>query len=153
MTTDDYKRALDAACREFEQLTQERAELDTRISQLHESISALTRLCGYTPTVPWGLTDAMRVVLMRSDHPMTPTEVRERLRVIGFDFTKYTNDLSAIHTVLKRLNKGGEVRFVARAPGNHAYQWTTGRTVVFDNPHAHVPFEVFDPHRTKRSKK
>jgi len=153
MTIDDYKRALDTACREFEQLTAQRAELDARIARLHESITALTRLCGYTPTMPWGLTDAMRVVLMRAEKPMTAIEVRDRLRVIGFDFANYTNDLSAVHTVLKRLHRAGEARFVARAPGNHAYQWASDRTVVFDQPHAHIPFEVFDARKPPRSKK
>ena len=68
MTIDDYKRALDAACREYEEVVRRRAELDKRLAQLHESIGALTRLCGYTPTVSWGLTDACRVVLARAEH-------------------------------------------------------------------------------------
>jgi hypothetical protein len=143
VTSDDYKRALDAACREYEEVVRQRAALDKRLAQLHESIGALTRLCGYTPAVSWGLTDACRVVLARAEHPLTPLGVRDRLAAIGFDLSKYSSDLSAIHTVLKRLNRAGELRFIARAPGNHAYEWVKGRPVRFENPNALVPFEVF----------
>jgi hypothetical protein len=153
MTKDDYKRALDVACREYETLSQQREDLDKRLSELHETIAALTRLCGYTPTISWGLTDAVRVVLMRADRPMSATDVRDRLHVIGFDSSKYSSILSAIHTILKRLHKAGDTRFVAREAGNHAYQWTRGHNVTFDQPHAHIPFEVFSPDATKRRKK
>ena len=146
MTNEDYKRALDAACREYEEVVRQRAQLDKRLAQLHESIGALTRLCGYTPTVSWGLTDAVRVVMVRAERAMTALEVRERLTVIGFDLSKYASDLAAIHTVLKRLNRAGELRFVAREPGNHAYEWLRGRPVGLQHPHALVPFEVFHDH-------
>jgi len=56
--------------------------------------------------------------------------VREELANWGFDMSKYANDLSAIHTVLKRLNKAGEIRFVSRAPGSHAYEWNRPVTTV-----------------------
>ena len=143
MTADDYKRALEAACREYEEVAQQRAELDKRLAHLHESIGALIRLCGYTPTVSWGLTDACRVVLARAERPMTALDVRDRLIVIGFDLSKYSSDLAAIHTVLKRLNRAGELRFVAREPGNHAYEWVKGRPVRLEHSDALVPFEVF----------
>jgi len=143
MTIDDYKRALDAACREYEDVARLRAELDKRLAQLHESIGALTRLCGYTPTVSWGLTDACRVVLARAERPMSALDVRDRLAAIGFDLSKYSSDLAAIHTVLKRLYRAGELRFVPREPGNHAYEWLKGRPVRLDDPDALVPFEVF----------
>jgi hypothetical protein len=149
MTSDDYKRALDAACREYEDVLRRRAELDKRLAQLHESIGALTRLCGYTPTVPWGLTDACRVVLARAEQPMTAIDVRDRLAAIGFDLSKYSSDLAAIHTVLKRLNRAGELRFVDREPGHHAYEWLKGRPVRLEQTGALVPFEVFHDHPRK----
>src|SRR6059036_3101712 len=130
MTKTDYRRALDRACREYERLAGERVALEERIDQLHEAIATLTRLCGLTPTVPWGITDACRTVLRNSARPMTPVEVRNRLASIGFDLARYSNDLSAIHTVLKRLNRAGELRFMARAPGKHAYEWNRGYPVV-----------------------
>jgi hypothetical protein len=110
MSKDDYRRALDAAVREYEALIAQHAELDARIAQLRHSIGALTKLCGYEPTVPFGLTDACRLVLRNSETPLTALEVRDRLRTIGVDLDKYTNPLASIHTVLKRMHDGGEVR-------------------------------------------
>jgi len=52
-----------------------------------------------------------------------------RLLGIGADLSVYTNDLSAIHTVLKRLNEAGEIRFVAKA-GKHAFIWNHLPTAV-----------------------
>lgn len=122
MTTDDYRRALDAAIREYETLGQQRQDIDKRLSELAQTISTLSRLCGLTPTVPWGLTDACRVVL-RSGLPMTATDVRDRLLAIGFDLSKYSNELAGIHTVLKRLNESGELRYLVGGPKQGAYLW------------------------------
>jgi hypothetical protein len=76
------------------------------------------------------MTDGVRFILRRSQRPLTAIDVREELANWGFDMSKYANDLSAIHTVLKRLNKAGEIRFVARAPGSHAYEWNRPYTPV-----------------------
>ncbi len=76
-----------------------------------------------TPNVSVGLTDGCRLVLRNGGLPMTPIEIRDRLAAFGFDMTKYANDLSAIHTVLKRLNHAGEIKFTTRGPGKPAYVW------------------------------
>ena len=39
------------------------------------------------------------------------------------DLTIYTNELAAIHPVLKRLNEAKEIRIVPQASGKHAYLW------------------------------
>src|SRR5262249_20820541 len=121
--SDDYRRALDRAAAEYEALTAERARLDARIGQLVQTIGTLTRLCGMVPTVPWGLTDACRMVLRSAGHPLSALEVRAQLQAMGFDLTKYTSDLAAIHTVLKRLTEAKEVSFIARAWDKPAYAW------------------------------
>src|SRR5229473_3559007 len=131
--TDDYKRALDAAVREYEDLGRQRAVLDARLTQLAQSIGTLCKLCGLVPAMPWGLTDACRTVLRNAAIPMSPTEVRDRLFGIGFDLSKYSNELAAIHTVLRRLNDSGEVRFIA-APGKHLYRWNAPQRVVAVGP-------------------
>jgi hypothetical protein len=123
VTTADYTRALDAACREYETLTRERAALDVRIAQLAQSIGHLTRLCGYVPTVPLGLTEACRIVLKAAGHPLTALEVRAQLEALGIDLAKYSSGLAAIHTILKRLTHAGEAVFVPRAWEKPAYRW------------------------------
>ena len=123
MVTDEYRRALDAATREYEVLLAERTRIDARIGQLAQTIGSLMRLCHLQPTVSWGLTDACRSVLQAAGHPLTAIEVRDQLQAMGFDVARYANDLAAIHTVLKRLTDGGEAEFVARPHDKPAYRW------------------------------
>ena len=133
MTTDEYRRALDVAIREYEALGEERQRIDRRLAELAQSISTLTRLCGLVPTVPLGLTDACRLVL-RGGVPMTPVEVRDRLQAIGVDLSKYSSELAAIHTVLKRLNEAGELRYLAGGPRQGAYLWNAPPRVIAIGP-------------------
>ena len=121
MTSDDYRVALQTAVREYEELGIRRREIDRRLSELAQTIGTLSKLLGYTPTVPLGLTDAIRLVMRGAGLPMTPIDVRDRLQGMGFDMAKYTNDLAAVHTILKRLNDAGELRFVARPDGKPQY--------------------------------
>ena len=132
MTTDDYRRALATAIREYEALGQQRQNIDKRLAEIMQTIGTLSRLCGLVPTVPLGLTDACRLVVRGAGVPVTPTDVRQRLQSIGFDLSKYSNDLAAIHTILKRLNESGELRSIPRGnePGRHAYVWNHGPHVV-----------------------
>jgi hypothetical protein len=130
MTTEDYRRALDTALREYESVAAQRAELDTRLAQLAHTVGSLMRLCGLTPTVAWGLTDACRLALKAAGHPLSAIEVRAQLLAMGFDLARYTNDLAAIHTVLKRLIDAGEARFVARHYGKPAYEWSQPRRAI-----------------------
>jgi hypothetical protein len=120
---EDYKAALEAASREYEELTRQRRDLDARIAQLAQSIGTLARLCGYVPTVPWGLTDAVRMVLKAAGHPLTALEVRAQLEAMGVDLSRYASDLAVIHTVLKRLNESDEAGFVAGGWGRPRYEW------------------------------
>jgi hypothetical protein len=128
---EEYRRALKAAIAEWQELAGRRAEIEERLAQLTETIGTLTKLCGLTPTVPWGLTDACRTILRNAGRPMTPVEIRNRLAAIGFDLSRYANDLASIHTVLKRLNRAGEARFVPARAGKHAYEWNRApKTIV-----------------------
>jgi hypothetical protein len=133
VTTDNYRDALTAAIKEYEELGAKRREVDSRLAHLAQTIGTLSRLLGITPTVPLGLTDACRLVL-RGGLPMTPMEVRDRLAGIGVDLSVYASELSAIHTVLKRLNEAGEIRLVLRPSGKHAYLWETPPTAIAIGP-------------------
>src|SRR4030095_8159630 len=113
MTNADYRAALAAAIKEYEELALQRRQIDDRLAQLAKTTGTLHKLPGHESTVPLGLTDAIRIV-MRGGVPMTPIEVRDRLKASGFDVSKYANDLAAVHTILKRLNESGELRFIPR---------------------------------------
>jgi hypothetical protein len=125
----EYRRALDAAIEEYEALGAQRRGIDDRLAQLAQTIGTLNRLLGLTPTIPLGLTDACRLALRGAGLPLTPLDVRDRLLAIGVDLSIYANELSAIHTVLKRLNDAGEIRFVPKGKGKAAYIWNYGTPV------------------------
>jgi hypothetical protein len=142
VSNDDYVKAFEAATREMESLMRERADLDQRILHLRQTLVSLSHLCGFTPTVSWGMTDGVRFILRRTQRPMSAVDVRDELANWGFDMSKYVNDLSAIHTVLKRLNKAGEIRFVTRGTGSPAYEWQRPITpvdVMTEKPHPSKP--------------
>ena len=130
---DHYRRALEAAVREYESLGEQRRHIDRRLAELAQSIGTLTRLIGLIPTVPLGLTDACRLVL-RGGLPVTPMDVRDRLLGMGVDLSIYSSELAVIHTVLKRLNEAGEIRLIPRAGGKHAYLWQRPATAVMLGP-------------------
>lgn len=107
MAKPEYVTALDAVVREYEQALADQAALESRISHLRQSILHLTKLCGYEPSVPFGLTDACRLVLQNAPAPLTAVGIRDRLQQIGFDLDRYANPLAAIHTTLKRMTEAG----------------------------------------------
>ena len=128
MSADEYRSALEKAIAEYEQLGEERRRIDDRLAQLTQTITTLSRLVGLEPTIPFGLTDACRLIYRNAGIPLSPIEVRERLRAIGFDLSNYSNEMAAIHTVLRRLNESGELRAMA-APGKQIYAWRTPTSV------------------------
>jgi hypothetical protein len=133
VTTQNYKAALDAAIHEYESLGERRREIDKRLADLAQTIGTLTRLLGHVPTVPMGITDAVRLVT-RAGVPMTPMDVRDKLHGMGFDLSGYASELSAIHTVLKRLNEAGELRIVPRPNAKDAYLWQRPITSIAIGP-------------------
>jgi hypothetical protein len=161
VTSDDYRRTLETAIREYEALGQQRQDIDKRLAEVAQTISSLSRLCGLVPTVPMGLTDACRLIVRGAGLPVTPTEVRDRLGAFGFDLSRYSNDLAAIHTILKRLNQAGELRFIARGSDKPAYIWNRPPRAVALGPdiaafmresmHTHAPDETLTPRRRKKT--
>lgn len=146
MSGDDYRRALDAAVKEYEALGAERQRIDARLGELAQSIGTLTRLCGIRSSVVWGLTDACRTILRSAGLPLTVADVRERLLGVGVDLSKYANDLAAIHTTLKRLNEAEEIRFVTNGYGKVAYLWSRpGRAALLGPDVAQVVREMGEP--------
>lgn len=117
-----YRRALDTARRELTELEAARARVDERISQLRQTIGALSAVCD-EETEPRGFTDAVRDVLRASVEALTPAQVRDRLQASGFALGHYSNPLASIHVILKRLVKAGEAKSYEGPPGTTQYWW------------------------------
>src|SRR5260370_20311140 len=132
MTDETYKRILDAAKSEIDELMRQRDALNERISKLSPIVEYLTLLCQEkfvqetTPASPpsvedMGLTDAMRSIF-RTAAPrvLVPTMVRDELRNAGFNLDKYVNEMPPIHNTLKRLVLAGEIE-----PSGTGYKWVS----------------------------
>ncbi|HEX2443577.1 MAG TPA: hypothetical protein VHJ77_06490 [Vicinamibacterales bacterium] len=139
MNRQDYRRALEAAIKEYEQLRTQRDAIETRLAQLRLTIANLGALCGLPSErleqPELGLTDACRSVLRASFGGLTAAQVRERLTSLGIDPDRYSNPLASIHIVLKRLVAAGEIWTYKTRDGKPVYAWKR----------AAVPYAVSDP--------
>ena len=99
---------------ELERLLQERTRLDARILQLQHDIRHVARMVDVTvddPITQLGLTDAIRYVIQHAGKHMTPVDVRDELLKRYCDPEDYRNLLASVHTVMKRLERAGEITF------------------------------------------
>jgi hypothetical protein len=135
MATNDYKEILAKEFAEFGQLILRRQQVEFEIAQKHQFIRAalnmlpdedratfeakLSQLAGES----LGLTDAIRKALQSNPKKAhTATDVRNTLKEMKFDFSRYTsNELASIHSVLKRL-KPEEVE-TTDIDGVMAWRW------------------------------
>jgi chromosome segregation ATPase len=121
MSPESYKKALTTAKKDLAdsiealgEAQQRTQELDDRILQLRQTVSALSKLCGekdFEVEDALGLTDSIRAALQNAPRSksFTAQEVRLLLEARGFNTKRYGNLLASIHTVLKRLVDKGEV--------------------------------------------
>jgi len=122
MRKTDYRKALHSARAEFDRLLQKRADLDSRIVRLKQTIAGLMGLCevadktrrplNHTIPLPprfMRLTSAIRQILAESAVPMRPPDLRDGLSNHGFNVAQYANKLAVIHNTLSRLERQGEV--------------------------------------------
>lgn len=99
-----------------EELQRQLAETDKKMSSLAKTLSALAPLAGEEPPPSppdpgsGGITDRIRSILRQSGEPLSPVQIRDLLEEAGCDLNGYVNPLSTIHTVLRRLLEGREIR-------------------------------------------
>jgi len=91
------------------------AKAEAQVTKLRQLVAALSALCTEDvsnlnaaelagPVKDMGLTDAIRAVFVTDSRVwLGATEVKEQLDVRTFDWSSYSQPMSAIHTVLKRL--------------------------------------------------
>lgn len=69
-------------------------------------------------------TDAIRETLREAGVVLSPPQIRDHLKIMGFDFSKYAQELVPVHNTLKRLAEQGEVRVFTNADGDTVgYMW------------------------------
>jgi hypothetical protein len=138
MSPTDYKALLNDTFLKIGNYLQFRESIEIEIAKLKQLYYATLNLLSDTERVEFqkqveelaggtdeGLTEAIKNVLLAADGWMTTAMVRDKLRQVRFDFTKYgSNPLASIGAALRRW-KAEEVE-CAQVEGVNAYRWKKG---------------------------
>jgi hypothetical protein len=132
---ESYKKAIEDSKKELQALVAKRDEITIRIDGIQAAITALanmlddpkeklTALTEMNDIVgPRGLTGAVSKVGRSSLEGFTAVQVRDLLQAMGFDLSKYSNALAAIHTTLRRLEAAKKVTATKSPTGETIYLW------------------------------
>jgi hypothetical protein len=134
MTDSDYKAILEKAKNDL-LLTQaqlgekfkEQEMLEKKITGLRATIAALARMLDeeFVEEDAIGLTDAIRAAFRAAGlaGTLTPTEVKEKLEMMGYNTAKYGNVMASVHTIINRLVGKREIKQAGtRADNKPCYQ-------------------------------
>jgi hypothetical protein len=134
MTDTDYKAVLEQTKsdllktqNELGRKLKEQEALEKKITGLRATIAALARMLDeeFVEEDAIGLTDAIREAFRAAGvtGTLTPTEVKEKLEMMGYDITKYGNVMASVHTIVNRLVSKREIKQVGtRADNKPCYQ-------------------------------
>ncbi len=134
--TNRIKAALEHAQRQLADLLADRQNIDKQIMRWKRVVDSLAVVSEDVDTsIPADLelpasffvrelrfTDAVRAIVERSQVGVTPMEVRDELIRIGFDLTKYKQQMVPVHNTLKRLEEQGEIYSVKTQPDTTIYR-------------------------------
>jgi hypothetical protein len=137
MSKKDYHRMLYEAKQDLAHDLVQRQKLDARIARRQALVSDLQNLCAEDDRKSFenrverfikkdlkvGITESTRIILQENFFPMTAIDLKKQIEARKLNIHRYANPLAVIHTVLKRLIEGGEVRAVSPINGLKAYQW------------------------------
>ena len=173
---DPLKESLAVATQKLNELVAARAEIDKRraaidaqIIQWKQLADSLRTVCADEEEDPSDIevsafvegkpgkqvvkfTDGVRMVLRQNrDVVITAPDIRGGLTNLGFDFSKYSQQLTPIHNCLKRLEHQGEVKPEKTKDGQIiGYRWisTIERALAEESPSF---AEELGPFRAKQS--
>jgi len=132
MTDKTYKAALEAAKKELAALHSEEGDVRTRLDEiterltnLRQSIAALSKLAGeeFDEEAALGLTDMIRQVLQEAGRSVNTQEIETMLESRGFNTRRYANLQASIITVVQRLTRQNQVAADGTIGNKTAYKW------------------------------
>jgi hypothetical protein len=135
-----YKNVLERARNELSELAAMREQIDIRVVHLKKVIEDIIPLIESEEAAIEAtqlvavdyqyetITEAIKRVFILEDL-LTPTEVRDELKKMGFPLTKHANILSTIHSILKRLTEQHWLEIVEKK-GKQAYRRRLHRMVL-----------------------
>ena len=152
MADSDYQAALARARQDLGNCLKEKQDLDAKILKLRQVVAALEPMCNENlPNLlfgswsslgsisagdlmsnlglsDYGLTAACRAIYRATpDRWMNANEIKEQLDGQAFDWSSYSQPMSALHTVLKRLVP--QELDSREQDGRTEYKWT-GRPFI-----------------------
>jgi len=112
---DPYSEALWRAFSDLQEVKEQEFELTLRKARLKATIDALYPIVYPNPATSdlnsMSLSNAIRLIIQRCDGPVTPKEIRNRLRDFGYDLSKFANPLASIWTAANRMVEAEELVF------------------------------------------
>lgn len=139
--SDPIQDALAKAKKKLDELVTDRTRIDREIMNWKRVVDSLTAVSDehsdeipadvrlfadpkLTPLLNLKFTDAIRNVLASVDGYVSAPAIRDQLVDLGFDFSKYKQELVPIHNTLKRLEEQGEAQAVKNEQGQTlGYRW------------------------------
>ena len=123
------RNQLITALQNLERLVGEKHAIETEIAKQRRVIAVLQNLLppeereSPVKSLALGLTDAICDALRASGEWMSKTEIRECMKLSGFDFSSYkASPNSSISTVLRRMT-GKQVETNLAVDGTRQYRW------------------------------
>jgi hypothetical protein len=118
MVDRDVKKLLEESKKELAELVRRRDLLNVAIIQSEERVRGLQGIAlrdqltqgetdGKQSLV--GITEAIRSVLRLKNKPMTASEVKADLEMMGYHFKGFSNPSAMVHNTLKRMAENGEL--------------------------------------------
>ena len=102
-------------------------QLEREVAAIRSSITNFARMLDmeYVEEDDIGLTEAVRQVFKSAvGQSFIPTEIRDKLKGMGYDINKHGNVLASIHSVINRLQQRAEIAVVGqRNDGKTCYRW------------------------------
>jgi len=127
---DDEKTLIDAE-EEVRQLEEQKAKIDRRLTGLHRIIEGLKYLrdTEFSPALnktsrPYdygGFTGFIKMLIWTSRVPLTPTDVRDFVKLSNIEGSDSENLLNHVHGVITRLRKQGAIKEIEGDANKPAY--------------------------------
>lgn len=134
------------ALQNLESLTAEKYRIETEIAKQRRVVAVLQNLLppaereAAVQSFSIGLTDAVCDALRACGEWMTTTEIRECMKLAGFDFSSYkANPNSSISTVLRRMS-GKQAETRNTDDGTRQYRWRSPVTLAGSTSDSTVDF-------------
>ena len=119
-TSEDFRRAYEEFMSEKADLMNRRTELENDLSEVRTKIAHLDEVIDHlaplgsiahmeTDIMGFGLTDAIRRVLLNATDKLSAQDVRQQLEENLYDLKGLSAPMASIYKVLSRLEESGEI--------------------------------------------